>query len=75
MMESNNILKCIRLMNDINIEYKKRRNEDYSIDNVIHEMLKDDQIFFKISQEKAYMILQTLGVKNIEKAYKELTNK
>lgn len=75
MMEDNNILKCIRIMNDTNIEYKKRRNEDYSIDNDIHEMLKDNQIFLKISQEKAYMILRTLEVKNVGETYKKLINK
>lgn len=75
MMEDNNILKCIRIMNDTNIEYKKRRNEDYSTDNVIHEMLKDNQIFSKISQEKAYMILRTLEIKNIDETYKKLINK
>lgn len=75
MMEDNNILKCIRIMNDTNIEYKKRRNEDYSIDNDIHEMLKDNQIFLKISQEKAYMILRTLEVKNVDETYKKLINK
>lgn len=75
MMEDNNILKCIRIMNDTNIEYKKRKNEDYSIDNDIHEMLKDNQIFLKISQEKAYMILRTLEVKNVGETYKKLINK
>lgn len=75
MMEDNNILKCIRIMNDTNIEYKKRKNEDYSIDNDIHEMLKDNQIFLKISQEKAYMILRTLEVKNVDETYKKLINK
>lgn len=74
-MEDNNMLKCIRIMNDTNIEYKKRRNEDYSIDNDIHEMLKDNQIFLKISQEKAYMILRTLEVKNVDETYKKLINK
>lgn len=74
-MEDNNTLKCIRLINDTNIEYKKRRNEDYTIENVIYEMLKDNQIFFKISQERAYMILKALEVKNIEETYKKLTNK
>ena len=48
MMEDTNIFKCIKLINEANIEYKKKNKKDYVSDITIQEMLKDEKIFFKI---------------------------
>ena len=75
MMEDTNIFKCIKLINETNIEYKKKNKKDYVSDITIQEMLKDEKIFFKISKEKAYKILNALEVNNIDEVYEKLTYK
>ena len=75
MMEDTNIFKCIKLINEANIEYKKKNKKDYVSDITIQEMLKDEKIFFKISKEKAYKILNALEVNNIDEVYEKLTYK
>ena len=45
---------------------------DFTSDIVIQEMLKDEEIFFKISKEKAYKILNTLEINNVDEVYKKL---
>lgn len=72
MMEDKNILKCLKLINETNIEYKKKNEKDFTSDIVIQEMLKDEEIFYKISKEKAYKILNALEIKNIDEVYKKL---
>lgn len=75
MMEDKDIFKCIKLINETNIEYKKKNKKDYVSDITIQEMLKDEKIFFKISKEKAYKILNALEVNNIDEVYEKLTYK
>lgn len=75
MMEDKDIFKCIKLINETNIEYKKKKQKDYTRDSAIQEILKDEEIFFKISKEKAYKILDLLGINNIDEVYKKLITK
>lgn len=75
MMEDKDIFKCIKLINETNIEYKKKKEKDYISDSAIQEMLKDEEIFFKISKEKAYKILDELEINNIDEVYKKLITK
>lgn len=75
MMEDKDIFKCIKLINETNIEYKKKKEKDYISDSAIQEMLKDEEIFFKISKEKAYKILDVLEINNIDEVYKKLITK
>ena len=71
-MDNKDIFKCIKIINETNIEYKIRNGKDYNIDNVIREMLKDERIFFKISKEKAYKILRVLEIENLDNVYEKL---
>lgn len=75
MMEDKDIFKCIKLINETNIEYKKKNKKDYINDSTIQEMLKDEKVFFKISKEKAYKILNALEINNIDEIYKKLVYK
>lgn len=75
MMEDKDIFKCIKLINETNIEYKKKKEKDYISDSAIQEMLKDEEIFLKISKEKAYKILKVLEINNIDEVYKKLITK
>ena len=72
MMEDKYILKCLKLINETNIEYKKNNEKNFTSDIVIQEMLKDEEIFFKISKEKAYKILNALEINNVDEVYKKL---
>lgn len=72
MMEDKYILKCLKLINETNIDYKKNNEKDFTSDIVIQEMLKDEEIFFKISKEKAYKILNALEINNADAVYKKL---
>ena len=71
-MDNKDIFKCIKIINETNIEYKIRNGKDYNIDNVIREILKDERIFFKISKEKAYKILRVLEIENLDNVYEKL---
>lgn len=75
MMEDKDIFKCIELINETNIEYKKKNGKDYSNDRKIQELLKDEGLFSKISKEKAYQILSMLEIKNVDEIYKRLKAK
>ena len=75
MMEDKYILKCLKLINETNIEYKKNNEKDFTSDIVIQEMLKDEEIFFKISKEKAYKILNALEINNVDEVYKKFNKK
>lgn len=75
MMEDKYILKCLKLINETNIEYKKNNKKDFTSDILIQEMLKDEEIFFKISKEKAYKILNALELNNVDEIYKKLITK
>lgn len=63
-------------MNRAKIEVLKDKKEDYSLNQKIQEYLKDETLFFRINKEKAYKILQTIGVKKelLEEVYKKLIN-
>ena len=73
MMEDNTfILDCLKLINETNIEYKKNNEKDFTSDLLIQEMLKDEGIFFNISKEKAYEILNALEINNVDEVYKKM---
>ncbi len=72
MMEDKYMLKCLKLINETNIEYKKNNGKDFTSDIVIQEMLKDEELFYKISKEKAYQILNDLEINNVDEVYKKL---
>ncbi len=71
-----NEFKVIEVMNRARIEVLKDKKEDYSLNQKIQEYLKDETLFFRINKEKAYKILQTIGVKKelLEEVYKKLIN-
>ncbi len=71
-----NEFKVIEVMNRAKIEVLKDKKEDYSLNQKIQEYLKDETLFFRINKEKAYKILQTIGVKKelLEEVYKKLIN-
>lgn len=75
MMEDKDIFKCIKLINETNIEYKKNNMKDYTSDREIQKMLEDEELFSVISKEKAYKILNALGINNIDEVYKKLKAK
>ena len=71
-----NEFKVIEVMNRARIEVLKDKKEDYSLNQKIQEYLKDETLFFRINKEKAYKILQTIGVKKelLEEVYNKLIN-
>ena len=71
-----NEFKVIEVMTRARIEVLKDKKEDYSLNQKIQEYLKDETLFFRINKEKAYKILQTIGVKKelLEEVYKKLIN-
>ena len=71
-----NEFKVIEVMNRAKIEVLKDKKEDYSLNQKIQEYLKDETLFFRFNKEKAYKILQTIGVKKelLEEVYKKLIN-
>ncbi len=72
MMEDKYIFECIKLINETNIEFKKNNMEDYTSDREIQKMLENKELFSVISKEKAYEILNELGINNIDEVYKKL---
>ena len=72
MMEDKYIFECIKLINETNIEFKKNNMEDYTSDREIQKMLENKELFSVISKEKAYEILNELGINNIDEVYKML---
>lgn len=72
MMEDKYIFECIKLINETNIEFKKNNMEDYTSDREIQTMLENKELFSVISKEKAYEILNELGINNIDEVYKKL---
>lgn len=69
-------LELIRIMNETMIRFKQIKNQDYTINEVISEQLKDDSIFYKISKRNALNILTSVGVADdmLETTYAKLTN-
>ena len=75
MMEDKDIFKCIKLINETNIEFKKNNMKDYTSDREIQKMLEDEKLFSVISKEEAYKILNALGINSIDEVYKKLKAK
>lgn len=76
-MDDVNIFECINIMNETNIDYKVRNKIDYNINIEIRKMLKDESIFFKITKQRAFQLLEALEIKKekINKVYEELISK
>lgn len=76
-MDDVNVFECINIMNETNIDYKIKNKEDYNINLEIRNILKDEAIFFKITKQRAYQILEKLEIKKekINIVYKELISK
>ena len=68
-------IEVIKVMNEAMIEMQKEKNANYEKNLQIEKYLEDEAIFFKIAKEKAYKILENVGVKKetIEEVYKKLT--
>ena len=66
--------KVIEVMNKARIEVLKDKKEDYSLNEKIQKYLKDESLFFRISKENAYKILQIIGIKkeSLEEVYQKL---
>ena len=73
-MDDVNIFECLNIMNETNINYKIEKKLDCTFDIEIRDMLKDEAVFFKIQQGKAYQMLQYMGIKNefIDNTYEKL---
>jgi hypothetical protein len=71
-MEDKDIFKCIEIINETNLEYKKNNKIDYTKDINIKKLLKDKELFFKISKEEADKILNDLDIKKIDEVYEKL---
>ena len=69
-----NEFKVIEIMNKSQISVLKEKNKDYSLNQKIQEYLKDETIFFRISPQNAYKILDAVGVRkdSIEDVYQKL---
>lgn len=69
-----NEFKVIEVMNKARIEVLKDKKEDYSLNEKIQKYLKYESLFFRISKEKAYKILQAVGIKkeSLEEVYQKL---
>lgn len=76
-MDDVNIFECINIMNETNIDYKIKNKKDYNINIEIRNILKDEAIFFKITQQRAYQLLEKLEIKKekINTVYNELISK
>lgn len=76
-MDDVNFFECINIMNETNIDYKIKNKQDYNINIEIRNILKDEAIFFKISQQRAYQLLEKLEIKKekINIVYEELISK
>lgn len=71
-----NEFEVVVVMNEAMLKLLKNKNVNYEENLKIKEYLEDEAIFFKISEEKAYKILQKVGVKQemLENVYKKLTS-
>lgn len=76
-MDDVNIFECINIMNETNIDYKIKNNKDYNINIKIRNILKDEAIFFKITQQRAHQLLEALEIKKekINTVYEELISR
>lgn len=69
-----NEFRVITIMNEAMLRLLQDKNEDCKTNLKIKKYLEDETIFFKINKEKAYNILQNVGVKQekLEEVYKKL---
>lgn len=76
-MDDVNIFECINIINETNIDFKIKNRQDYNINIEIRNMLKDKAIFFKITQKRAYQLLDALEInkEKINAIYEELISK
>ena len=73
-MDDVNIFECIKIMNETNIDYKIKTNKDYNMDIEIRNMLKDETLFFKITKQRAFQLLEALEInkEKINQVYEKL---
>ncbi len=76
-MDDVNIFECINIMNETNIDFKTNNGVDCTINLEIRNMLKDEALFFKITQKRAYQLLKALEIneEKIDIVYKQLISK
>ena len=67
-------LNELRLINEANIQYLKKINENFKRNEIIKEILNDDTCFFKMNKDEAYMLLSEIGIldEHIENIYQKL---
>lgn len=67
----------IKVMNEATLRLKKSKNEDFSINDKIKQLLQDEAIFFKIKKEIALKTLISVGVnkEKLEETYQKLIAK
>ena len=67
----------IKVMNESMLRLKKDKNEDYTVHEKVKEVLNDETVFFKITKENAYKVLDSIGVAEdkMEETYKKLISK
>ena len=67
-------LNELRLINEANIQYLKKVNENFKRNEIIKEILNDDSCFFKMNKDEAYMLLSEIGIldEHIENIYQKL---
>lgn len=67
-------LEELKILNEVKKEALKEKGKDYHIYDLIEGILNDDDCFFKLSKEEAFMILQNLDIKKdqMETIYSEL---
>lgn len=67
-------LNELRLINEANIQYLKKINENFKRNEIIKEILNDDACFFKMNKNEAYMLLSEIGIldEHIENIYQKL---
>ena len=67
-------LNELRLINEANIQYLKKINENFKRNEIIKEILNDDACFFKMNKDEAYMLLSEIGIldEHIENIYQKL---
>lgn len=70
-------VEVLKLMNYTKIDCLKSTGKDYTKNDLIRQLLKDEACFFKINKEDALLILKSIGVseENLEKTYSEVTSK
>lgn len=73
-MDNINVFECIRIINETNIDFKIKKNENCNINIEIRNMLKNEKIFSMITRERAYQLLEALDIKKekINMVYEQL---